>query len=161
MKKQLKQVKAFHKMTENDWLEHPAIPSQERMNLRYKLIEEELDEFKLACLDKDLVESADALIDLAFVIFGSIGEFGLQGIAKDLFDEVTRSNMTKNCKTPMEAKATVDWYANPQIRNTCKADYRKAADGSYIVFNTETGKTLKSINYSPADLKSIITKAQQ
>ena len=36
--------------------------------------------------------------------------------------------------------------------------YYREVDGLYLVFRKEDDKTLKSINYSPADLQSILDK---
>ena len=69
-----------------------------------------------------------------------------------LFDEVQRSNMSKACKTIEEAEETVRYYS--EERNTpC---YYEERDGLYLVYRTEDRKTLKSVRYSPADLKKIL-----
>ena len=43
----------------------------------------------------ELVEIADALTDLLYLVLGTYHSHGLQDIAAELFDEVHRSNMTK------------------------------------------------------------------
>lgn len=65
----------------------------ERVALRVQLIQEELDELKVALDEGDLVETADACVDLLYVVFGLMVETGLD--ARVLFDEVHRSNMSK------------------------------------------------------------------
>ena len=98
------------------------------------------------------MEIADALCDIQYVLSGAILEFGMGDKFKLLFDEVQRSNMSKACNSIEEAEATVKHYSNE--RNTpC---YYKEKDGKYLVYRTSDDKTLKSINYSPADLKSIL-----
>ncbi len=96
MIKQINDVKDFHEAfkipVENDG---PVIPSKERCALRYSLIREELEEFKQAFEAGDMVEVADALTDLQYVLFGSVLEFGLQAKFEELFAEVQRSNMSK------------------------------------------------------------------
>ena len=73
---------------------------------------------------------------------------------KELFEEVQRSNMSKACDNEEEAAATVQYYK--ENRNTeC---YYKQVDGKYLVFRTEDNKTIKSVNYSPANLKDILNK---
>lgn len=159
MKHEINAVKDFHTLTENHWLEMPKLPSEERQKLRYNLIAEELKEFKQALADQDLIEATDALIDILYVTFGSLGEFGLGYIAKDLFDEVHRSNMSKLCKTKEEAVETCNWYESRTDENRCQADYKETPQG-YQVFRVSDNKTLKNKYYSPADLKTIIRKGQ-
>ena len=95
MKQQINHVKTFHEVYEAPVLDDPAIPSKDRCELRYKLMDEELKEFKAAYEAGDLVEVADALTDLAYVLFGSVLEFGLQDKFETFFEEVQRSNMSK------------------------------------------------------------------
>ena len=61
--------------------------------LRYHLIEEELKELRDAMNEKDIVEIADALTDLLYVVYGAGHCFGLD--LDKCFDEVHDSNMTK------------------------------------------------------------------
>jgi predicted HAD superfamily Cof-like phosphohydrolase len=63
--------------------------------LRARLLEEELEEYKAAAAAGDIVAVADALTDLAYVLFGTYLTHGLQDVAEPLFDEVHRSNMSK------------------------------------------------------------------
>jgi predicted HAD superfamily Cof-like phosphohydrolase len=58
-------------------------------------LEEELDEYREAVKDRDLVGVADALTDLMYVLLGTYVSHGLQDYAEALFDEVHRSNMSK------------------------------------------------------------------
>ncbi len=71
----------------------PIIPDISVMELRVDLIEEELDELKVAIADKDIVEVADALTDLLYVIYGAGHSCGID--LDDCFNEVHRSNMSK------------------------------------------------------------------
>jgi len=71
-----------------------AIPAGLRA-LRISLLEEELEEYKLASAAGDIIAVADALTDLAYVLFGTYVTHGLQDSADALFDEVHRSNMSK------------------------------------------------------------------
>ncbi|MEM9857674.1 MAG: nucleoside triphosphate pyrophosphohydrolase family protein [Bacteroidota bacterium] len=148
----LNQVAEFHQTFQHPVLDKPTIPNEKRSALRVSLIAEELQELEDAIKANDLVEVADALCDIQYVLSGAILEFGMADKFQALFDEVQRSNMSKACKTEAEAKDTVRHYS--EIRNTpC---YFKEVDGKYLVFRTEDNKTLKSINYSPADLRSIL-----
>ncbi|MDW3192311.1 MAG: nucleoside triphosphate pyrophosphohydrolase family protein [Cytophagales bacterium] len=148
----LNQVAEFHKTFKHPILDTPQIPSEDRCKLRVELISEELKELQEAIDNKDLTEVADALCDIQYVLSGAVLEFGMGENFKDLFEEVQRSNMSKACKTEEEAEQTVAYYEKE--RNTpC---YFKEADGLFLVYRTEDNKTLKSINYSPANLKKIL-----
>lgn len=150
--KSLSQVAEFHKTFKHPVPAHPAIPSKERCALRISLIAEELKELEQAVKDNDLTEVADALCDLQYVLAGAVLEFGLGDRFKNLFDEVHRSNMSKACKTLEEAQATMDHYK----KNHACESYYKEEDALFLVYRTQDDKTLKSINYSPADLSSFL-----
>jgi len=63
--------------------------------LRVSLIQEELDEYRKAAEAGNLVEVADALSDLMYVVLGTYVAHGLHLHAEPLFEEVHRSNMSK------------------------------------------------------------------
>jgi len=150
----LNQVAEFHSTFKHPIVAEPAIPSKERSELRISLLAEELKELQQAVEDNDLVEVADALCDLQYVLAGAILEFGLGEKFKELFDEVHRSNMSKACKTIEEANLTINHYKN--TANT--ESYHKEVDGLFLVYRTADNKTLKSVNYSPAGLAGILAK---
>jgi len=150
----LQQVAEFHKTFKHPILSSPQIPDEKRCELRVSLIAEELKELQEAIEDNDMVEIADALCDIQYVLSGAILEFGLGDKFKELFDEVQRSNMSKACDSEEEAQETVDYYTNERDTEC----YYKKEDGKFLVFRTSDNKTLKSINYSPADLKAILNK---
>ncbi len=148
----LNQVAEFHRTFKHPVLEQPTIPSPKRCELRVSLIAEELKELQEAIENKDIVEVADALCDIQYVLSGAVLEFGLGGKFKDLFEEVQRSNMSKACKTEEEALATIAHYKKKDGTES----YYKEIDGLYLVYRKSDNKTLKSINYSPADLKGML-----
>ena len=68
--------------------------SSEKINsLRIKLIIEELEEFKKAVEERNIVEVADALTDILYVTYGAGHAFGID--LDKCFNEVQRSNMSK------------------------------------------------------------------
>ena len=150
----LNQVAAFHRIFQHPVLSTPQVPPADRCKLRVSLIAEELEELRQAIEHKDVVAIADALCDIQYVLSGAVLEFGLGEDFKELFEEVQRSNMSKACDTEEEAKQTVTFYK--QKKDT--EGYYKKQDGKYLVFRKSDNKTLKSINYSPADLESILCK---
>ncbi len=147
-------VAEFHKTFKHPILPTPAIPDENRCKLRVALIAEELKELEVAILEKDIVEVADALCDIQYVLSGAILEFGLGEKFKTLFDEVQRSNMSKACNSEEEAIATVEHYKRKDGTDC----YYKQAEGKWLIYRTADNKTLKSIHYSPADLQGIISR---
>ena len=148
----LNQVALFHQTFGAPILAKPTIPSTERCGLRVSLLAEELDELKEAIAANDLVEIADALCDLQYVLSGAVLEFGLGEKFVDLFNEVQRSNMSKACQSLEEAEYTVKFY---QDKDGTESEI-KEENGVWKVFRKSDNKVLKSINYSPADLVSIL-----
>lgn len=150
----LNQVAEFHNTFKHPVLDKATIPSKQRCDLRVELISEELKELQEAIVNNDLVEVADALADIQYVLSGAVLEFGLGDRFVELFNEVHRSNMSKTCESQEEAEQTIAYYKTE--KNTdC---YFKEENGKFLVYRTSDNKTIKSINYSPADLKSIVER---
>ena len=150
----LNQVAEFHRTFNAPILDTPQIPSQQRCELRVSLLQEELNELEEAIENNDLVEIADALADLQYVLSGAVLEFGLGEKFVDLFNEVQRSNMSKACNSELEAQATIEHYKQ---KDGTKG-YYKENNGKWLVYREEDDKVLKSVGYSPADLKTIINE---
>lgn len=74
--KSLTSVAEFHKTFKHPILPTPTIPDEQRCKLRVSLIAEELKELEEAIAAKDLVEVADALCDIQYVLSGAVLEFG-------------------------------------------------------------------------------------
>lgn len=147
----LDKVSEFHDLFGHPVLVVPEIPDVKRCELRVSLLQEELNELKEAIEKKDIVAAADAFADLQYVLSGAILEFGLWEKFNALFAEVHRSNMSKACATKEEAVETVFTYGGEGVES-----YYEEVDGKFLVYRTSDKKTLKSIKYSPADLKSIL-----
>ena len=148
----LNNVADFHNTFDLPILEEPQIPSPKRCELRINLIEEELNELKEAIINDDLVEVADALCDIQYVLSGAILEFGLADKFKTLFEEVQRSNMSKTCKTMEVALETQKHYSDKD--GTSSKIIQK--QNEFLVYRESDGKVLKSIEYSPADIKGLL-----
>lgn len=96
MKNKIEAVKDFHKAFKIGYLETPnADLGQDKNMLRYKLMREENEEYLEAANDNDLVEVADALGDMLYILCGTIIEHGLQYKIEEVFNEIQRSNMSK------------------------------------------------------------------
>lgn len=63
--------------------------------LRYKLMREENEEYLEAAQKGDLVEVADALGDMLYILCGTMLSHGLQHKIGAVFEEIQRSNMSK------------------------------------------------------------------
>jgi predicted HAD superfamily Cof-like phosphohydrolase len=150
----LNMVAEFHKTFKHPILTKPEIPDENRCKLRVALLAEELKELEVAILEKDIVEIADALCDIQYVLSGAILEFGLGEKFKSLFEEVQRSNMSKACSSEEEAIATVGHYKQ---KDGTECYYREET-GKWLIYRKSDNKTMKSISYSPADLEAIINK---
>lgn len=133
-------IQEFHQKYNHLIVKEPSIPNHEIINLRYKLIEEEMNETLGALREMmnsnphqddeigwtptdDLVALADGIADSMVVLIGTALSFGIP--LREVFLEVHRSNMTKS---------------------TEKNDY---------------GKTIKGLGYSAPDIRSIITRSMK
>ncbi|MDR2204540.1 MAG: nucleoside triphosphate pyrophosphohydrolase family protein [Flavobacteriaceae bacterium] len=149
----LNQVAEFHKTFNAPILNAPQIPSEERCELRVKLLQEELDELQQAIADRNIVEIADALCDLQYVLSGAVLEFGLGEKFVELFNEVQRSNMSKACDNQQQANETIEFY-----KQKGEDAYTKISGEKINVHRKSDDKVLKNKYYSPADLKSVLEK---
>ena len=148
----IKMVEEFHNTFKAPVWSNPQIPSKERCDLRISLISEELEEMKEAIEKGDVVEVADALGDLMVVLCGSIHEFGMGDKFDKIFENIHNSNMSKACDSQKDALATLSHYKQ---KDGTEGVY-KEENGKWLVYRKEDNKVLKSINYSPANLKDIV-----
>ncbi len=96
MKKQIAHVAKFHEVFGIGNEEKPlAQATDATIDLRYKLMQEENDEYLEAAKNGDLVEIADALGDMMYILCGTILKHGLQDKIEEVFEEIQRSNMSK------------------------------------------------------------------
>jgi predicted HAD superfamily Cof-like phosphohydrolase len=96
LKETIEHVETFHDAfgIKNNY-EPTAALSEADMHLRHRLMAEENDEYLEAAQRGDLVEIADALGDMMYILCGTIIEHGLQHKIEAVFDEIQRSNMSK------------------------------------------------------------------
>ena len=92
----IEHVKKFHDAfgIENNFKPTTNIPKNEK-DLRYTLMREENEEYWEAVKNNDIVEVADALGDMLYILCGTILKHGLQYKIADVFEEIQRSNMSK------------------------------------------------------------------
>ncbi len=96
MKNKIAAVHEFHSAFGLGIKNSPTADLGEAKNLlRYKLMREENEEYLEAANDNDLVEVADALGDMLYILCGTIIEHGMQHKIEEVFNEIQRSNMSK------------------------------------------------------------------
>lgn len=175
----LEQVKEFH-----ETFNHPVSSFKNDIDLktrqlRIKLLFEELEELSVAsdvkktfndlCLevvdkadennwnfedgsDINKKEELDALADIQYVLSGAVLSLGYQEVFDAAFNEVHSSNMSKACATEQEAILTEQHY----LAKSGILSYHIEKDGRYLVFRKSDDKTLKNINYNPANLEQFL-----
>jgi NTP pyrophosphatase (non-canonical NTP hydrolase) len=76
-------------------LDAPGLSPKDMIELRIKLLREEVEEYAEAARAGDMVEVLDALADIGYILAGTIINHGMQNIYDEAFNEVHRSNMAK------------------------------------------------------------------
>jgi predicted HAD superfamily Cof-like phosphohydrolase len=96
MKNKLKAVQEFHEAFGLGIQQKPiAKLDDSKLQLRFDLMAEENEEYLEAANNNDLVEVADALGDMLYILCGTILEHGMQYKIEEVFNEIQRSNMSK------------------------------------------------------------------
>lgn len=95
LKNQINNVIDFHKAFGAPIAEEPTFIPNDRFVLRNRLMDEENDEYLAACQENDLVEIADSLGDMLYILCGTIIEHGMQHKITEIFNEIQASNMSK------------------------------------------------------------------
>ncbi|MBQ4914350.1 nucleoside triphosphate pyrophosphohydrolase family protein [Maribacter sp. MMG018] len=96
MKNKINAVQLFH---ESFGLgishEMKADLGEAKNKLRFNLMDEENKEYLEAATNNDMVEVADALGDMLYILCGTILEHGMQYKIEEVFNEIQKSNMSK------------------------------------------------------------------
>ncbi len=96
MESKIKAVELFHNSFGLGVSQQPKANLGEEKNLlRFNLMDEENREYLEAANNNDLVEVADALGDMLYILCGTILEHGMQYKIEEVFEEIQRSNMSK------------------------------------------------------------------
>ena len=132
-----------------------TIPEKKEWQFVYDFILEELEEYREACENGDIVEVLDALCDITYVSLGNGAMLhGLKDKIWPAYQEVQASNMSKTCSTEEEAIQSVSQRSKEQ-GEACH--FEKIKEGRYIVYRTRDRKVMKSINYFRPDLIQFFT----
>ncbi len=129
-----------------------TIPDEKEIELIYNLIEEEFLEFKDAIFiqhwgstttkqDINITEVTDSLTDMLWLVIRAMQQFGLD--VDKCVEAVYESNMSKLAYSYEEVVQTQLFYDNKGINTS----YIEDNQGRFIVYNADTGKVLKSINF--------------
>jgi len=96
MKSKIDAVELFHEAFGLGILKKPTADLGTSKNeLRFNLMDEENKEYLEAANEGDMVEVADALGDMLYILCGTILEHGMQFKIEEVFNEIQRSNMSK------------------------------------------------------------------
>ena len=96
IKNELDAVQAFHEAFKIGVNQKPTIEVSDKIKeLRFNLMKEENEEYLEAVQNNDLVEVADALGDMLYILCGTIIEHGMQDKIEEVFDEIQKSNLSK------------------------------------------------------------------
>ena len=132
----------------------PTIPEKKDWQFVIDFVQEELEEYKQACENGDIVEILDALCDIAYVSLGNGTMLhGLKDKIWPAYLEVQASNLSKACSTEEEAIQTVTQRSKEQ-GEPC---HYKQVGNMYIVYRTRDRKVMKNINYFRPDLRQFFT----
>jgi hypothetical protein len=134
-----------------------TIPEKKEWQFVYDFILEELEEYRQACENGDIVEVLDALCDIAYVSLGNGTMLhGLKDKIWPAYNEVQGSNMSKSCSTEKEAMETVTVRSKEQAE-PC---HYEQVEERFVVYRTRDRKVMKSINYYRPDLTQFFTSKE-
>lgn len=89
-------VRDFHDAFGINNLDSPSVKVDAKtLQLRFDLMKEENEEYLEAAKEGDLVEVADALGDMLYILCGTILSHGMQHKIEEVYSEIQRSNMSK------------------------------------------------------------------
>ena len=148
MAKEIEQVLEFHKVFEHPIGDVAKALSIKRGLQRHSYMKEELQEFHDAVEAEDLVEQADACIDIIYFALGTLVELGLSDKYEALFANIQASNISKVCLSMESAIRTAEAHDQPTTIKPI-GSYWKVSDAN-------TNKIVKSETYFKPNLKSII-----
>ena len=132
----------------------PTIPEKKEWQFVYDFVLEELEEYRQACENGDIVEVLDALCDIAYVSLGNGTMLhGLKDKIWPAYQEVQGSNMSKSCSTQEEAMETVTIRSKEQDE-PC---HFEQVEDRFVVYRTRDRKVMKALSYFRPDLHQFFT----
>lgn len=144
MKTVLMKVREFHERNGIVAVDSVRLPSNAEVRLRHTIMQEEWHELEEAMARGDIVAVADACADLVYTIAGTMLTYGIPG---EVFDEVHRSNMTKDTLDPVTKKGGKGpQYSPPNIA----ALLQPAVDRPLGIAQFASGLQLEDEDEAPA-----------
>jgi len=132
----------------------PTIPEKKEWQFVYDFVLEELEEYRQACENGNIVEVLDAICDIAYVSLGNATMLhGLKDKIWPAYQEVQASNLSKSCSTEEEAMATVTKRSEEQ-NEPCH--FEKVGE-RFVVYRTRDRKVMKALDYFKPDLTQFFT----
>jgi len=145
----------FHKPESNT----PLIPENYQFIL--DTVQEEKDELEVAFKNKDIVEVADALMDLLYFVGNGILATGLADRVKELWAEVQASNMSKVCRSEEEARLSVEYMQKIKgVPYYYKEWKDKGGKPYWIVYRVSDDKAGKCYRWFNPKLKEMFTEKE-
>jgi len=96
IKNELDAVQLFHEAFNIGINHNPTVAVSDKIKeLRFNLMKEENEEYLEAVKNNDIIEVADALGDMLYILCGTILTHGMQHKITEVFEEIQRSNMSK------------------------------------------------------------------
>ena len=149
------EVEEFNKTFGKPVNYEPTIPERKEWMFVYDFIREELEEYKEACENGDIVEILDALCDITYVSLANGALLhGLKNKILPAYAEVQASNMSKACQTEEDAIATTKSEA---LRIGEETYYEQVGD-KWVIYRKSDKKVLKSLKYFRPNLKQFFTE---
>lgn len=96
MKKELELVREFHTKFQQPVLSQPSLIPADRSENRHRLMKDEVEEYLAGVQKGDIENIAKELSDILYAVYGTILEHGLEDKMEPVFEEVHRSNMSKD-----------------------------------------------------------------
>ena len=135
----------------------PKIPEKKEWEFVYDFVLEELEEYRQACENGDIVEVLDAICDITYVTLGNATMLhGLKDKIWPAYQEVQASNMSKTCATEEEAMETVSKRSEEQSES---CHFEKVGD-RFVVYRTRDRKVMKALSYFRPDLRQFFTQEE-
>lgn len=151
MELSLQQVADFHQTFNHPIAAGPCMPPMDVVLFRINFIKEELEELLKAAQEDDLVELADGLGDIQYVLDGFYLNAGLHELKEAISTEIHRSNMSKACVSEEHALATIQ-----SLKDVGVEAYYEINGVYYIVKRKSDGKVMKALGYSQPALAKLI-----
>ena len=123
--------------------------SKEQIDIYVCQLDDKITDLKNGIQQKSEIDITNGFKGIIHIVYKFAKKFDID--LNKAFYLVHKSNMSKVCETEEVADKTVEFYKNDKRYDS--PAYKKSGD-KYVVYNANTGKTLKSIYYEPVSFPS-------